>query len=55
MGPISSIFDYTTCFVMLYVFKCWDVSRASLFQTGWFVESLMTQAIKMRLLRQGWI
>ena len=40
IGPISSIFDYTTFFVMLYVFGCWDPARASLFQTGWFVESL---------------
>ena len=23
IGPISSIFDYTTFFVMLWVFKCW--------------------------------
>ena len=29
IGPISSIFDYTTFFVMLCVFKCWDPSRAS--------------------------
>src|SRR5271166_2664075 len=28
IGPISSIFDYTTFFVMLYLFKCWDPSRA---------------------------
>ena len=40
IGPISSIFDYTTFFMMLYVFGCWDPARASLFQTGWFVESL---------------
>jgi len=34
IGPISSIFDYTTFFVMLYLFKCWDPSQAPLFQTG---------------------
>src|ERR1019366_5032073 len=38
IGPISSIFDYTTFFVMLWVFHCWDPSRAAVFQTGWFVE-----------------
>src|SRR5678816_1803810 len=45
IGPCSSIFDYTTYFVMLYGFGCRDVSTASaaahsasLFQTGWFVE-----------------
>src|SRR6266536_3126173 len=45
IGPVSSIFDYTTYFVMLYVFHCWDPAGASLFQTGWFVESLMTQTL----------
>jgi len=32
IGPISSIFDYTTFFVMLYLFKCWDPSRARCFR-----------------------
>ena len=51
IGPISSIFDYTTFFVMLWVFNCWDPSRASLFQTGWFVESLMTQTLIIHVIR----
>ena len=51
IGPISSIFDYTTYFVMLYVFNCWDPSHASLFQTGWFVESLMTQTLIIHIIR----
>jgi Mg2+-importing ATPase len=51
IGPISSIFDYTTYFVMLYVFNCWDASRSSLFQTGWFVESLMTQTLIIHIIR----
>jgi Mg2+-importing ATPase len=51
IGPISSIFDYTTFFVMLYLFKCWDPSRATLFQTGWFVESLMTQTLIIHIIR----
>jgi len=51
IGPISSIFDYTTYFIMLYVFNCWDASRASLFQTGWFVESLMTQTLIIHVIR----
>jgi len=51
IGPISSIFDYTTYFIMLYVFHCWDPSRASLFQTGWFVESLMTQTLIIHVIR----
>ena len=58
IGPCSSIFDYTTFLVMLYAFGCWDVSTAaatahsaSLFQTGWFVESLMTQALVIHVIR----
>jgi P-type Mg2+ transporter len=51
IGPISSIFDYTTFFVMLYLFHCWEPTRASLFQTGWFVESLMTQTLIIHVIR----
>jgi P-type Mg2+ transporter len=51
IGPISSIFDYTTFFVMLYIFNCWDPSRASLFRTGWFMESLMTQTLIIHIIR----
>jgi P-type Mg2+ transporter len=51
IGPISSIFDYTTFFVMLLVFHCWDPSRASVFQTGWFIESLMTQTLIIHVIR----
>jgi len=53
IGPISSIFDYTTYFIMLNVFHCWDatVANASLFQTGWFVESLMTQTLIIHVIR----
>jgi Mg2+-importing ATPase len=51
IGPISSIFDYTTFFVMLYLFKCWDPLRAPVFQTGWFVESLMTQTLIIHVIR----
>jgi Mg2+-importing ATPase len=51
IGPISSIFDYTTFFVMLWVFHCWDPSRAAVFQTGWFVESLMTQTLIIHVIR----
>ncbi|MGB7847339.1 MAG: magnesium-translocating P-type ATPase [Candidatus Acidiferrum sp.] len=51
LGPISSIFDYTTFFVMLWIFNCWDPSRARVFQTGWFVESLMTQTLIIHVIR----
>ena len=55
IGPISSIFDYSTFFVMLYVFGCWDPARASLFQTGWFVESLITQTLIVHVIRTNQI
>jgi Mg2+-importing ATPase len=51
IGPISSIFDYSTFFVMLWVFNCWDPARAHVFQTGWFVESLMTQTLIIHVIR----
>ena len=58
IGPCSSIFDYSTYLLMLYVFRCWDVSTPaaaahsqSLFQTGWFVESLLTQTLIIHVIR----
>jgi len=58
IGPCSSIFDYTTFWLMLEVFRCSDVSSpsaaahsASLFQSGWFVESLLTQTLIIHVIR----
>jgi Mg2+-importing ATPase len=63
IGPCSSIFDYVTFFVMMYVFGCWhfgqpfneqlpaDAARMHLFQTGWFVESLLTQTLIIHVIR----
>jgi P-type Mg2+ transporter len=58
IGPCSSVFDYTTYFVMLYLFHCWDLSTPtiaahsqSLFQTGWFIESLLTQTLIIHVIR----
>src|SRR5205814_9193916 len=58
IGPCSSLFDYSTFFMMLYFFQCWNVSTpeaaahsASLFQTGWFVESLLTQTLIIHVIR----
>jgi Mg2+-importing ATPase len=67
IGPISSIFDYTTYFMMTYILKCWNPSQtwtyvidgkevqwhwnAHLFQTGWFVESLLTQTLIIHVIR----
>ncbi|WP_245276335.1 magnesium-translocating P-type ATPase [Methylocapsa aurea] len=49
IGPISSIFDYATFFTMLYVFDSW--TNPTLFQTGWFVESLLTQTLIIHIIR----
>ena len=49
IGPISSIFDYLTFFLMLYVFNCWQ--NPALFHTGWFVESLFTQTLIIHVIR----
>jgi Mg2+-importing ATPase len=49
IGPISSIFDYATFFVMLAIFHAWD--KPALFQTGWFVESLLTQTLIIHIIR----
>jgi len=51
IGPCSSVFDYTTYLVMFFVFRANDPSRASLFQTGWFVESLLTQTLIIHVIR----
>ena len=58
IGPCSSIFDYTTFFMMLSIFHCWNISTdaarvhsESLFQTGWFVESLLTQTLIIHIIR----
>ncbi len=51
IGPCSSVFDYTTYFLMYYVFGANNPARASLFQTGWFVESLITQTLIIHVIR----
>jgi len=62
IGPISSIFDYATFGLMWFVFKSSDflnpllnsgeqTYRQSLFQTGWFVESLLTQTLIVHIIR----
>jgi len=51
IGPISSIFDYTTYFTMYYLFAANVVQKASLFQTGWFVESLLSQTLIIHIIR----
>ena len=62
IGPISSIFDYATFALMWFFFKTSDFLNpglssgqqdqlARLFQTGWFVESLLTQTLIVHIIR----
>jgi Mg2+-importing ATPase len=76
IGPISSIFDYTTFAVMWFFFKCNDLGltpppeliarfashtdanytyAAALFNSGWFVESIMTQTLIIHVIRTNLI
>jgi Mg2+-importing ATPase len=51
IGPISSLFDYATYAVMWFVFQANTIDQQALFQTGWFVESLMTQTLIVHIIR----
>jgi Mg2+-importing ATPase len=51
IGPISSIFDITTYLVMWFVFKANTVDQQSLFQSGWFVEGLLSQTLVVHMIR----
>ena len=62
LGPVSSLFDYTTFALMMWFFKCHlfsapGASQAAkeylerLFHTGWFVESLITQTLVVHIIR----
>ncbi len=47
VGPISSIFDFLTFFVMIKIFHAGE----TLFHTGWFIESLATQVLVIFIIR----
>ncbi len=49
IGPISSIYDFLTYGVMLFIFH----AQAELFHTGWFIESLCTQTLVIHIIRTG--
>ncbi|BDT59580.1 magnesium-translocating P-type ATPase [Massilia varians] len=50
-GPISSLFDYAT-FALLW-FGLGAAHAPALFQTGWFVESLLSQTLIVYVIRTG--
>jgi P-type Mg2+ transporter len=46
-GPISSLFDFVTFFILLFIFS----ADAALFQTAWFMESICTQTLVIFVIR----
>ncbi len=46
-GPVSSIFDFITYGVLLFLFH----ASPSFFHTGWFLESLATQTLVIHVIR----
>lgn len=50
-GPLSSVFDILTFTVMWYVFAANSVDHQTLFQSGWFVEGLLSQTLIVHLIR----
>ncbi|MFJ4165939.1 magnesium-translocating P-type ATPase [Microbacterium sp. NPDC089698] len=51
IGPTSSIFDITTYLLMWFVFQANSPAHAALFQSGWFIESIISQTLIVHLLR----
>ncbi|MEO9005145.1 MAG: magnesium-translocating P-type ATPase, partial [Ginsengibacter sp.] len=51
IGPTSSIFDYATFALMFFFFKANSPEHQSLFQTGWFVEGLLSQTLIVHMIR----
>jgi Mg2+-importing ATPase len=47
IGPVSSVFDFLTFYVMLKIFSAGE----SLFHTGWFIESMATQVLVIFIIR----
>ncbi|MGE9553747.1 magnesium-translocating P-type ATPase [Erwinia amylovora] len=51
IGPTSSLFDITTFLVMWHVFAANSVEHQALFQSGWFIEGLLSQTLVVHMLR----
>jgi hypothetical protein len=57
IGPVSSLFDFTTFFIMLFIFLPMIPASAPahtgehLFQTAWFIESLCSQTLVVLIIR----
>src|SRR5436305_623728 len=51
IGPTSSIFDVTTFALLWFIFGANAPEHQSLFQSGWFVEGLLSQTLVVHMLR----
>jgi Mg2+-importing ATPase len=53
LKAITSIFDYATFALMWFALGANSVEHQKLFQTGWFVESLLSQTLIVHIIRTG--
>ncbi|WP_353432914.1 magnesium-translocating P-type ATPase [Polynucleobacter sp. MWH-UH23A] len=53
IGPISSIFDYLTFGLLWFYVKANTLELSPIFQTGWFLESLLSQTLIVYVIRTG--
>jgi Mg2+-importing ATPase len=51
IGPTSSVFDITTFLLLWYVFGANSAEHQAFFQSGWFIESLLTQTLVVHMIR----
>jgi Mg2+-importing ATPase len=51
LGPVSSIFDYATFCLMWFLFGAKTPAAQSLFQSGWFIEGLLSQTLIVHIIR----
>lgn len=51
IGPISSLFDIAAFLILWFVFGANTPARQSLFQSGWFIEGLLTQTLIVHMIR----
>jgi len=51
IGPISSVFDIATFLVLWFVFAANVPEMQSFFQTGWFIEGLVSQTLIIHMIR----
>jgi Mg2+-importing ATPase len=51
VGPVSSLFDFTTFALLWFVFGANSPQKQALFQTGWFIEGLLSQTLVIHMIR----